>query len=160
VGGWLELPSFLGKLSLFSGFMHEALPKTPGVDAAGNIEGLLALLAGAASLGGIGLAYLLFLRSPRALDRLMRTAPVAALRAFWHEGWGFDKLYDRALVRPYRWLAQVDQHDFVDAIYTGAAQLCRLLYRALSATQTGRVRWYAAWIASGAIVVIFIAVFA
>lgn len=159
-GGWMELPPFLGGLSLFSTFMHEALPQNSLVAATGSIEAVLDLLAAAASLGGICLAYLLFLRYPRQLERLMRMVPAVALRKIWHEGWGFDALYERMFVRPYRWLGRVDQHDFIDKFYGGAAQLCQLFYRGLSATQTGRLRWYAAAIAAGSIMIVFIAEFA
>lgn len=159
-GGWLELPPLLGKLTLFSNFVHTALPQTPLVHATGNIELILSLLAAAASLGGIGLAYLLYLRHPHALEQLAQSAPASALRAFWHAGWGFDTLYDRMFVRPWLWLARVDRHDFIDTLFSGLAQLCRFLYRGLSATQTGQMRRYAACIAAGSILILFISVFA
>lgn len=159
-GGWLELPPFLGGLTLFSGFVHTALPQTPIVHATGDIEPILSLLAAAASLAGIVLAYQLFLRHPRALERFAQSRPAAALRAFWHAGWGFDALYDRVFVRPWLWLARVDRHDFIDTLFVGLAQLCRFLYRGLSATQTGQMRRYAVGIAAGAILILFIAVFA
>ncbi len=159
VGGWIELPPALGDLPVFTDFLHQALP--PPVAAGGSTMSELSMevLAGLASVGGILLAYLLFLRYPQALARLMQGAPVRTLRAFWHGGWGFDSLYDFLVVRPYRWLARVDKHDFIDSIYTGAARLCELCYRASSASQTGRLRWYAASIAAGAVAVAFVAVF-
>ncbi|MBC7861103.1 MAG: NADH-quinone oxidoreductase subunit L, partial [Burkholderiaceae bacterium] len=86
------------------------------------------------------------------------SGPAAALRAFWQAGWGFDTLYDRILVRPYLWLARLWRADPLDAPYDGAAALSRLLYRGLSATQSGQLRHYAAAIAAGAVVVVFIAV--
>lgn len=159
-GGWLELPPLLGTLSLFSDFVHTALPQTGIVHAASHTELVLSLLAAAASLGGIGLAYLLFLRYPRALEQLAQSRPATALRAFWHAGWGFDTLYDRVFVRPYLWLARVDRHDFIDTVFNGVAQICRRFYHGLSATQTGQLRRYAAGIAAGSIVVLFISVFA
>ncbi len=159
-GGWLELPPLLGELTLFSSFVQTALPQTRIVHAAGDIELILSLLAAAASLGGIGLAYLLFLRHPRALEQLAQSAPAVALRTFWHAGWGFDALYDRVFVRPWLWLARVDRHDFIDSIFSGLVQLFRLFYRGLSATQTGQMRRYAAGIAVGSIVILFISVFA
>jgi len=50
----------------------------------------------------------------------------------------------------------VNQADFVDSIYHGLARLATLCYRVLSSTETGKLRWYAAWIAGGSIVVIAI----
>ena len=159
-GGWLELPPLLGELTLFSNFVNTTLPQTTIVHATGNIELILSLLAAAASLGGIALAYLLFLRHPHALDQFAQSRPASALRAFWHAGWGFDALYDRVFVRPWLWLARVDRHDFIDSIFSGLVQLFRLFHRGLSATQTGQMRRYAAGIAIGAIVILFISVFA
>ena len=160
VGGWLELPPLLGELTLFSNFVDTALPQTPIVHAMGNIELILSLLAAAASLGGIGLAYLLYQRHPRALEQLAQSAPASALRAFWHAGWGFDALYDRVFVRPWLWLAHVNRHDFIDTLFGGLAQFCQFLYHGLSATQTGQMRRYAAGIAAGSVLILFISVFA
>jgi NADH-quinone oxidoreductase subunit L len=158
VAGWIELPPLLGNFPLFSSWLRSALPPAPIMESAHRLEPLLALAAGAASLAGVGLAYLLFLRAPAALERLMRGTGAGALRAFWLAGWGFDTLYDRTMVRPYLWLARISRGDPLDAPYSGLIQLCRMLYRALSATQSGQLRHYAAAIAGGAIVLVFIAV--
>lgn len=158
VGGWIELPPLLGSLSLFSDFIQYALPPTRIIHDAGSLELILQLLAAAASLGGIYVAYLLFLRYPQWLGQLTHKPFFMVLHKFWHAGWGFDRLYDIVFVRPYLWLARVDRHDVIDSIYTGAAQLCLFFYRGLSATQTGQVRRYAMAIAAGSIIVVFIAV--
>ncbi|HET8610977.1 MAG TPA: NADH-quinone oxidoreductase subunit L [Burkholderiales bacterium] len=159
IGGWIELPSYLGNLPLFTTFMHKALPPAHTAHAAAGTEIILEWLAVAASLGSIFAAWLLFLRYPQLVARLMQSAPARVLHGFWYRGWGFDTLYDRTLVQPYRWIARIDAHDFVDLVYTGAAQLCVLLWGGLSATQNGRMRWYAAAVGSGAIFIVYVAVF-
>jgi NADH-quinone oxidoreductase subunit L len=83
----------------------------------------------------------------------------AALDRFWFAGWGFDWLYKKLFVSPYVWLARVNKDDFIDSIYDGIAKLNEVLYRALSVTESGKVRWYMTGIAFGAIVAIAIAVF-
>jgi NADH-quinone oxidoreductase subunit L len=83
-----------------------------------------------------------------------------ALQHFWETDWGMDWLYDRIAVQPFVWLAQIDRADVVDAFYGGLARLAEAAYQALSASQTGRVRWYAAAIAAGSGVIIIITVFA
>jgi NADH-quinone oxidoreductase subunit L len=109
---------------------------------------------------------------------------LARIRKFWHFGWGFDRFYEFLFVRPYLWLAyadrrdvidniykmtlscmlgwlqKVDRHDVINIIYSGLAGLCLFLHRALSATQSGQVRRYAAAIATGSIGIIFIGIFA
>ncbi len=184
VGGWIETPPFLGNLTLFSDFVQHALPPAQVVHDGKNDETILELLAIAASLGSIALAYLLFLRYPAFLHGLMLIPALARIRKFWHFGWGFDRFYDFLFVRPYlwlayadrhdvidniyrmaisctlRWLQKIDWHDLIDNIYSGLAELCLFLYRALSATQSGQVRRYAAAIAAGSIGIIFMGVFA
>ncbi len=160
VGGWIELPPLLGNLTLFSDFVQQALPPTRIVHDGGSLELILELLAAGASLGSIYAAYLLFLRYPRWLDQSRQWPVFQTLHKFWQTDWGFDGLYDKIFVRPYLWLARVDQHDVIDSIYTGAARLCLFFYRSLSEAQTGQVRRYAMAIAAGSIMVVFIAVFA
>ena len=160
VGGWIELPSFLGNLTLFSDFAQQVLPQTRIVHDADNLELILELLAAAASLGSIYAAYLLFLRYPHWLGQRRQAPLFRALHKVWQAGWGFDRLYDNMFVRPYLWLARIDQHDVIDSLYTGVARLCLFFYRSLSETQTGQVRRYATAIAAGSIMVVFIAVFA
>ena len=159
VGGWIQLPSLMGNLTLFSDFVRQALPPTRIVHDARGLELILELLAAAASLGSIYTAYLLFLRYPRWLGQLSQRPVSQALQKFWQTGWGFDWLYDKIFVQPYLWLARVDQHDVIDSIYTDVARLCLFFYRSLSAAHTGQVRRYAMAIAAGSIMVVFIAVF-
>jgi NADH-quinone oxidoreductase subunit L len=83
----------------------------------------------------------------------------SALHHLWFVGWGFDWLYDTLFVRPYVWLARTNRRDVVDLFYEGLARLAEVLNGLLSRTQTGRVRWYAAGIALGALIVIALAVF-
>jgi NADH-quinone oxidoreductase subunit L len=71
-----------------------------------------------------------------------------------------DNIYRMVSSWAFRWLQKVDWHDLIDKIYSGLAELCLFLYRALSATQSGQVRRYAAAIAAGSIGIIFMGVFA
>jgi NADH-quinone oxidoreductase subunit L len=158
VGGFLELPRFLGDVPLFTDYLHLALPAVHTLGSGPGLEGKLGLLAAAASLGGIYLAYLLFHRSPRWISELGRMVPGKALHRFWFTDWGFDWLYDRVLVRPYVNWAKVNADDFVDAVYDGIAWANRLAYQIFSWTQTGHVRWYAMGIAGGSVMLIALAV--
>jgi NADH-quinone oxidoreductase subunit L len=118
----------------------------------------LQIIAAIACVGGISVAYLFFLRHRDYTEKLVRTSLGTALHCFWLGGWSFDWLYDRLLVQPFLWLARVGKGDFVDLFYGRVARLSQILHLALSETQTGRVRWYAAAIGLGAIVTIGILV--
>jgi NADH-quinone oxidoreductase subunit L len=154
VAGFVELPKTLANLTLFSDFMHSALPKTVLLET-GLISELTSEIAAAiAALAGVAIAYWFVLRNPKPVDDLVRTPAGSALHRFWFVGWGFDWLYHNLFVRPFVWLARADKDDVVDLVYGAMAWLGRSLHRVLSRTETGQVRRYAMGIALGAAIVI------
>ena len=125
-----------------------------------SLQIMLSAIAGLVAVLGVGVAYIAFRQRPASLEALIQSPASLALQHFWETGWGFDWLYDRALVRPFLWFARVDQGDFIDRFYSGLASLSQAAYRQLSESETGRVRRYAAGITAGSIVLIAILVFA
>jgi NADH-quinone oxidoreductase subunit L len=156
IGGFVELPPFLGGMHAFSAFLAPVLP-APTASWSAAAELALEALAMAASIAGIYLAYVFFMKDRQWSARLARTRTGAALRAFWHGGFGFDALYDRLFVRPYVLAARINRGDFVDAVYDALAALARALYRALSRTQDGLMRHYAGAITGGAVLIVALA---
>jgi NADH-quinone oxidoreductase subunit L len=154
VAGFLELPKSLGNLPILSDFLASALPASVVAVAREGREGLFELISGCVSLGGILIITLFLRRAPRFTDKLVHTPVGAALHRWWFAGWGFDALYHRTVVTPYVWLARINRNDVVDLFYCGVAWVNRLGYRALSATQTGRIRSYAVGLALGAAFII------
>lgn len=146
-GGLLE-PEIVGGPSFLSRFLESALPLPRGhvnLDMEWALEGVVI----AAVAGGLAVAYAAYRRGrTRAAPRLVEA------------GWGFDRLYDLLLVRPYQRLAHYNRNDFVDAIYLAIADLLRRGHHGLSATENGKVRRYAAAIAAGAVLVVAITVLA
>jgi NADH-quinone oxidoreductase subunit L len=159
VGGFVELPPWLGNMPAFSSLMNTAVPAM--VEAhTGSItefisEGILFL----AFLGGLYLAYVLFLRHRRFAEALTANALGRALHQFWFDDWGMDLLYDRVLVRPIVWFAHADKSDFVDRFYDGLAEVTKLGWRMLRATENGRVRFYAAGVVLGTVIFIAVVLF-
>jgi NADH-quinone oxidoreductase subunit L len=158
VAGFVEIPPYLGNVPAFSRLMQSALPAP--VSAGSSLELMLSAIAAVVAVSGVGIAYIAFRRRPIFLEALVRSPASLALQHFWETDWGFDWLYDRALVRPFLWFARVDQGDVLDRFYSGLASLIRATYRQLSESETGRVRRYAAGITAGSIVLIAILVFA
>jgi NADH-quinone oxidoreductase subunit L len=159
--GFVEIPPYLGNVPAFSQFMQSALPAPPApVSGESSLQIMLSAMAGFVAVLGVGVAYIAFRQRPASLEALIQSPASLALQHFWETGWGFDWLYDRALVRPFLWFARVDQGDFIDRFYSGLASLSRAAYRQLSESETGRVRRYAAGITAGSIVLIAILVFA
>ena len=77
-----------------------------------------------------------------------------SLYSFWHSGWGFDKLYHVLIVRPIVFIANVNKNDVTDKIYHGITFVTVGLYRALSFTQSGSLRWYIMGLVIGAIIIL------
>ncbi len=161
VGGFVEIPPYLGNVPSFTRLMQSALPApSAAISAGSNLEAGLSAVAAITALLGVGIAYIAFRRRPTLVQSLVQSPAMLALQHFWENDWGFDWLYDRTLVQPFLWFARVDQADFIDNFYNGLTLLSRAAYRRLSDSETGRVRWYAAGIASGSVVLIAILVFA
>jgi NADH-quinone oxidoreductase subunit L len=151
VGGYLKTP--------FGRFLETVLPWAEGARAAPvtdlESEGISALVF----LLGLYLAYLFFLRQRSYATALASSAAGDALHRFWFSDWGMDWLYERLFVQPVIWFARIDKGDFIDGFYTGVARLNEFAWRVLRRTETGRLRWYAAGIAAGSVVLIAVVLF-
>ena len=72
-------------------------------------------------------------------------------------GWGFDALYDALLVRPFMAIARLNKNDVVDLVYALTVAVARGLHRLTALTQTGRLRWYAANMTLGLVLILLLA---
>ncbi|MGE3151791.1 MAG: NADH-quinone oxidoreductase subunit L [Nitrospiraceae bacterium] len=155
--GFMQMPRTLGDVHLFGEFVGQVLPS---IDATASVttEVLFQVLTMFVALFGIAAAYLLFLGRPGLVDTLAETRWGETLSRWWFAGWGFDRLYDLLFVRPFLWVARTNKDDLIDRGYEGLTWLSRECYGALHRTQTGRVRWYAAVLAAGSIVIVAVTV--
>jgi NADH-quinone oxidoreductase subunit L len=151
VGGYLKGPIL--------GFLNSALPAAIEAHSGGLTEAGSEAIAAIVFLVGLYFAYLFHLQKRELADSLVANSTGRALDQWWFSGWGFDWVYDKAFVQPFVWISQVNKRDFVDSFYTGVARLTDLLYRGLSGTETGRVRWYAAAMAGGSVVFVAVVLF-
>jgi len=151
-GGYIRTP--------FASYLSTVLPWNQGITRSVSFgemfsEGIVALVF----FLGLGLAYMLFLRR-RDYSTALASSPVGSvLYRFWFSDWGMDWLYDDLFVRPVVWLAKVGNGDPIDGFYAGVGRLNEIAWRGLSLTQSGRLRWYAAAIAGGTIVLIAVVIF-
>jgi NADH-quinone oxidoreductase subunit L len=154
---WLPLGVLLVFSTFIGGMIHLPLAGVlPGPsELAGHGSKLtIGILSSAVALGGLAVACGLFLGQRHLLNWFTGTAPARLLAAWWVQDWGFDWLYDRLLVRPCMGFARANIRDGIDlAILTIPAGL-RALNGALVRTETGRIRWYAAGMAAGAVLVV------
>ena len=139
-GGWFGiavLDDLLGPIAPFSHF-------TP-----------VALATMAVPLLGILIGWLAFTGRWDA-SGLVESGLGRGLRRFWQSGWGFDTLYDRLFVKPFVAAARINKSDFVDLFYRATVAVTRGLHYIGALTQTGRLRWYAANMAIGLVLVFMI----
>ena len=151
VGGYLKGPLL--------GFLNSVLPPTIEAHTGGLTETGSQAIAGLVFLVGLYCAYLFHLQKRGLADVLVANSAGRALEHWWRTGWGFDWIYDKAFVQPFVWVSQINKGDFVDSFYTGVARLTDVLYRGLSATETGHVRWYMAAMAAGSVVFVAVVLF-
>jgi NADH-quinone oxidoreductase subunit L len=151
VGGYLKAPIL--------SFLSSALPPAVEAHTAGLSEVGSETIAAIVFLIGIYFAYLFHLQKRSLADALVANPVGLALHQWWFADWGLDWICDKLVVQPFVWISLINKSDFVDSIYTGIARLADLLYRGLSSTETGRVRWYAAAMAGGSVVFVALVLF-
>lgn len=153
--GFIELPHNFGHFTLFSDFLHPVLPEiTMGNET--QPEWIFQLMAAAATFGGIYISYLLYIKKPALIARLKQSSWSISLYQFWFSGWGFDRLYNTLFVKPITYISNINKNDAVDQIYTGISFISFKLYKSLSYTQSGSLRWYAMGLLLGAIIILTI----
>jgi NADH-quinone oxidoreductase subunit L len=128
-----------------------------GLDGAPH-TGWLPWVTGAVPIIGVLLGYVLFFRKAGLFDWAVESGWGQRLRRFWFGGWGFDTLYDVVLVKPFMALARANKSDVVDLVFRAIAALARGAHQVVTVTQSGRLRWYAANMAFGIVVVLLILV--
>ncbi len=155
VGGFVELPSYLGNHPWFTNFLQSALPATAEGHAPLTelgAEGIVVL----AFFLGLGAAWFFFLQRRELSESMAGSGLGRALHRWWYTDWGMDWLYDRLFVRPVGWFSRTNKKDAVDLIYTGTAAVTRSGWSSLRLTETGRVRWYATALVVGTVIFVLI----
>jgi NADH-quinone oxidoreductase subunit L len=151
-GGYIELPENIAHLSLFSNFIEKTLPAVTKVETSRTTELIFQLIAAFAAIAGLFTAYRFYFNKsfPAGVPRRN------VLQKFFYNGWNFDLLYNKIVVNPVVFLSKIDKNDFIDLFYRGLASVTRGLNKTLSATQNGKISWYAMVIAIGAILTLTI----
>jgi NADH-quinone oxidoreductase subunit L len=129
------------------------LPESIG-HAGGEAKHSLEITSGAIAIAGILLAALLFLGKRSFVNGLAKSAPGRFFGTWWYHAWGFDWLYDLIFVKPYLLLARLLRRDPIDQAIGLIPMLARGGNLALSITENGRLRWYAASIVGGAVLLL------
>jgi NADH-quinone oxidoreductase subunit L len=154
----------LGVLMVFSSFVGGMIhpPLEGALSAAGHIAGgaklPVEILSSIVGIAGIVLAGVLFLGKRRFVGWLAAMPLGRLIGRLWFSGWGFDWLYDRLFVRPFVWFAEKNERDGIDLAILAVPAAFGWLNGRLVRTQNGQIRWYAASMALGAVLLIAAAI--
>ncbi|WP_312380888.1 NADH-quinone oxidoreductase subunit L [Stutzerimonas balearica] len=141
VGAWIAPP------------LAGVLPESIG-HAGGEAKHSLEIASGTIALAGIVLAALLFLGRRSLVNAVAQSAPGRLLGAWWYAAWGFDWLYDKLFVQPYLLLCRLLARDPIDATIGLVPRTAQGSHTLLSRSETGRLRWYAASLVGGAVLLL------
>jgi NADH-quinone oxidoreductase subunit L len=103
---------------------------------------------------GTLLATFLFLFDTKIVKAIASSTVGKTLTKLWFAAWGFDWLYDKVFVKPYVFISYVLRKDPIDKLFNLIPSTVILLHKLLSSTQNGSVRWYAASIAAGVVIIL------
>jgi NADH-quinone oxidoreductase subunit L len=157
--GWrMVLPLLLlAILTLFGGMLQIPLDTVfPDLLNSEQDPKLVSAITVVAPFLGLLIAVLFYLTGTFSTQRLTSYRWAMPIREFFLSGWGMDALYDSLLVRPFKAICKLNKNDAVEGVYLGIACLSRRLHHIASASQTGRVRWYASSLVFGTVVIIVI----
>ena len=143
----------------FLGFLGHALPPLSQLPAGAIAETVTSAFAAGALLLGIFAAWYVYMRKPALAEAFAANPVGGALHRLWFSDWGMDWLYDRVFVRPVEWLTYAIRNDVIDTVFDWITALAAFTSRALSVTENGKLRWYAAGIAAGTVIFVAIALF-
>ncbi|MFC0337817.1 NADH dehydrogenase subunit L [Kushneria avicenniae] len=149
----------LALLSTYLGAMihpplENVLPAGPGGQYGHSVQLMLEILAAIVAVVGVGIAAGLFLGRRRLVDSLVQTKEGSRLWRFFNSAFAFDWLYDRITVKPFLFIAWLHRRDWVNSLMNLWPGLALMFNGLLSDTQSGRLRWYAAVMTGGAIVML------
>jgi NADH-quinone oxidoreductase subunit L len=153
--GAVALGGVLGPSHLFEGFLelhwlHDWVHGEGGTPLGSGDKLLLMLASSAVALGGIALAWWMYVRRPALPAELARAMPAAYQAS--RNRFYIDELYDALIVKPLAGLAQflraLDAH-VVDGLVDLVGQIMRFVGFLVRPVQNGLVQFYALLMALG-----------
>lgn len=153
---WLPLAILLVLSTFVGALIHPPLEGVLPISAAGEeaLKHQVEWVSGGIAVFGILLAFFLFLGDSRFVKTISQTFIGRMLNKLWFAAWGFDWLYDQILVKPFLFCVRMLRRDPIDKTFNLIPAGVQQLHQLLSATQTGSVRWYAATIAAGVVIIL------
>jgi NADH-quinone oxidoreductase subunit L len=158
VSYWLPLSVLLVLSTAVGALIHPPLagvfPAGAGENGGEGMKQTLEFASMGVAILGVIIAWLLFWGERRFATGVANSGIGRALSGLWRNGWGFDWIYDRLLVRTFMFLVRFNARDWADAFIGLIPWATRKGNELLSVTQSGKLRWYVATMAMGLILVL------
>jgi NADH-quinone oxidoreductase subunit L len=167
IGGWLAAPALLGGPDYFTSFLAPVFASAQGAEvvnegAAHQLEIILAIVAVASALIGLGVAAWLYIRQPGKPEQIAKSLrPVynALLNKYY-----VDEFYAAVVIKPLMWVStnvlwKIVDVAGIDGTVNGIASGATSIGDTVRHTQSGNTRSYAVWVVIGALVVIAVIFF-
>jgi NADH-quinone oxidoreductase subunit L len=167
IGGWIAAPALWGGPDYFASFLAPVFASAQGAEAvneaaAHQLEIILAIVAVASALIGLGVAYWLYIRQPGKPEQIatsMRPVYNTLLHKYY-----VDEFYAAVIIKPLLWISTNVLWKFVDVAgidgtVNGIASGATSIGDTIRHTQSGNTRSYAVWVVIGALVVIAVIFF-
>ncbi len=167
IGGWIAAPALWGGPDYFSSFLAPVFGSPEAATAvseaaAHQLELILAVVAVASALIGLGVAFWLYLRQPGKPEQIAKSLqPV--YNTLLHKYY-VDELYAAVIVKPLMWIStdvlwKIVDVAGIDGAVNGVATGAKDIGDVVRHTQSGNTRSYAVWVVIGALVVIAVIFF-
>ena len=157
LGGLLQIPHVTTVIDHFlePTFKESALYER---EPSGALIAFGLVLGTVVGLAGIAIAYYVWVKNPGLSARVRER--LAALHALFVNKWFFDELIDALVVRPSRWFGSFAQQTFERVVVNGllvggTTGVVKAGSSAVRAAQTGFLRYYAALVVLGMVVIAF-----
>ncbi len=157
VGGFLQIPEVTHVIDHFlEPSFHDSALYERDLDTGLLTFGLV--LGALAGLAGIAVAYFVWVKNPGLSERVRER--LSALHRLFVNKWFFDELIDALVARPARWFGSFAQQTFERVVVNGVlvggtTGVVRAGSSAVRAAQTGFLRYYAALVVVGMVVMAF-----
>lgn len=153
-----NLPSYFKLPSLLSDLLKFSFPSLSFRSRhIGEISAMI--ISASVSVAGITATVLVFAKSKSLQQNIANIGWVKTLGLFFLNGWGFDKLYKPLFVDTYLRITGIVATDIIGRYGEAVAAISRVFSLLLNFLQNGNLRWYAAGIAIGALIITAIGVF-
>lgn len=108
------------------------------------------------ALIGVGISAMLFLGERAVATRIANSPAGKALHSLWYQAWGFDKIYDVLLTKPFNFVSGLVAFDVVDRLTYLVSGFARSVNWVVASAENGKVRSYAVSIAVGVMITLLI----